>query len=69
MSLFQIIAAVVMVAAAFILLIAIRRYMTAASERRTMNMVERRTRPHYGLERLHSSHQERYSSTAPKLHQ
>ena len=41
MSLFQIIAALVMVAVAFILLVEIRRYMTAASERRTMNMVKR----------------------------
>ncbi len=41
MSLFQIIAAAVMVGVAFTLFVAIRRYMAAASERRMMRMLER----------------------------
>lgn len=40
-SLFQIIAAVIMVSAAFALLVAIRRYMASASERRMTSMLQR----------------------------
>ncbi len=41
MSIFQIVAAVVMVGVAFTLVIAVRRYMAAASERRMMGMLEK----------------------------
>jgi hypothetical protein len=41
MSLFQMIAAVIMVGIAFALFVAIRRYMAARSERRMMSMLER----------------------------
>lgn len=41
MSMFQIMAAVVMVGVAFILFVAIRQYMAAASERRMISMLER----------------------------
>lgn len=40
-SLFQIIAAVVMAGVVFTLFVALRRYMAAASERRMMSMLER----------------------------
>jgi hypothetical protein len=41
MSLFQIIAAIIMVAATFALVVTFRRYKRAGSERRMVNMLER----------------------------
>jgi hypothetical protein len=41
MSLFQILAAILMVGVACVLFVAIRRYMAAASERRMMEMLDR----------------------------